>query len=49
MYGFGQWPKELRSGTCSVTEVAFALGYSDVFAFSKDFNKWVGFAPSKWV
>lgn len=37
----------LRSGNYSVTEVAFELGYPDLFTFSKDFKKWLGFAPSE--
>lgn len=38
--------KLLRSGNLSVSEVANAVGYSDLFSFSKSFKKNVGISPS---
>ena len=38
----------LESGIYTVSEIAVALGYCDVYHFSKSFSARVGVAPSKW-
>jgi AraC-like DNA-binding protein len=35
----------LRSGTCTVTDIAFRLGYSDAAHFTRAFHRWKGMAP----
>ena len=41
--------KELiESGMYSVTEAAFASGYTDMSHFSREFKKSTGFAPSRY-
>lgn len=41
--------KELLAGAdLSISQVAFALGYSDPAHFSRAFQGWVGVAPSTW-
>jgi len=37
----------LRDRTCSITEVAFLLGFSETAAFSRAFKRWTGEAPSR--
>ena len=37
----------LRSGTCNVTEAAYATGFGDVYYFSRLFKKTTGRSPSQ--
>lgn len=37
----------LRSGSDSITDIAFRLGYSDVAHFTRAFRRWTGMAPSE--
>ena len=39
----------LRSGTCNVTEAAYATGFSDVYYFSRLFKKITGRSPSQYL
>lgn len=39
----------LRSGTCNVTEAAYATGFSDVYYFSRLFKKITGRSPSRYL
>ena len=38
----------LRSGTCNVTEAAYAVGISDIYYFSRLFKKMTGYSPSQY-
>lgn len=38
--------RHLREGTLSIGEIAFALGYGQVSAFTRAFRRWTGSAPS---
>jgi AraC-like DNA-binding protein len=37
----------LRSGTYSVTEISYLLGFSDSANFSRPFRRWTGRLPSQ--
>lgn len=39
----------LRSGTCNVTEAAYAMGFGDVYYFSRLFKKTTGRSPSQYL
>ena len=39
----------LQSDYSSVTDIAYSLGYNNVYEFSRDFKKYVGISPSKYV
>lgn len=39
----------LRSGTCNVTEAAYATGFADVYYFSRLFKKITGRSPSRYL
>lgn len=38
----------LKESQMSLTELAGVLGYSDLAAFSRAFNRWFGMSPRKW-
>ena len=38
----------LESESSSVTDIAYAPGYNDVYEFSRDFKKQVGLSPSRY-
>lgn len=38
----------LRSEHCSVGEIAFLLGFSEVSAFTRAFKRWTGTSPREW-
>lgn len=38
----------LESESSSVTDIAYAPGYNDVYEFSRDFKKQVGVSPSRY-
>lgn len=38
----------LREDRCSVTEVAFLVGFEDVSAFARAFKRWTGHSPSSY-
>ncbi len=38
----------LRNSTLQITQIANALGYTDVSAFNHAFKRWHGIAPSRW-
>ena len=38
----------LESESSAVTDIAYALGYNDVYEFSRDFKKQVGVSPSRY-
>ena len=41
--------RDLLSGTrMAVTDLALALGYADISAFTHAFRRWAGVAPSEW-
>lgn len=37
----------LQTGTCTVSQVAYAVGFTDLFSFSKFFKKHMGIPPSR--
>jgi AraC-like DNA-binding protein len=37
----------LREQQCSVTEIAFLLGFEDASAFARAFRSWTGVSPSE--
>ncbi|MBQ9480690.1 MAG: helix-turn-helix domain-containing protein [Clostridia bacterium] len=37
----------LRSGTYSISQIAYLIGYNSPFYFSKEFKKYYGFSPSR--
>jgi AraC-like DNA-binding protein len=39
----------LQSGTCTIIEVAFRLGYSDSAHFTRAFHRWMGMAPREYL
>lgn len=41
--------KMLRSDYSSITDIAYSLGYNNVYEFSRDFKKYVGISPSNYV
>lgn len=45
----GKAEKMLQSDYSSVTDIAYSLGYNNVYEFSRDFKKYVGISPSKYV
>jgi AraC-like DNA-binding protein len=40
--------QHLAGAQCSVSEIAFLLGFSEVSAFTRAFRRWTGCAPSTW-
>lgn len=40
--------QHLAGAQCSVSEIAFLLGFSEVSAFTRAFRRWTGQAPSTW-
>jgi AraC-like DNA-binding protein len=40
--------KYIRSGSISMTELAFLLGFSEASAFSRAFRRWSGMTPSRY-
>ena len=38
----------LRSGDAPITEIAFALGYSDHSSFTRAFSRWLHISPAEW-
>lgn len=41
--------RNLESGECSVTELTFILGFSEVSAFSRAFKRWTGRTPNSYL
>lgn len=39
----------LQSGTCTMAEIAFRLGYSDTAHFTRAFRRWTGLPPRDYV
>ena len=39
----------LKSDYSSITDIAYSLGYNNVYEFSRDFKKYTGISPSKYV
>lgn len=38
----------LKSDYSSITDIAFSLGYNNIYEFSRDFKKCTGISPSKY-
>ncbi|MGX5217520.1 AraC family transcriptional regulator [Pseudomonas segetis] len=38
----------MREGNCSISEIAYLLGFSDVSSFSRAFKRWAGQTPSQY-
>ena len=38
----------LSKGGMQLTQVAYALGYSELSAFSRSFKRWFGISPQQW-
>ena len=45
----GKAKKMLNSDYSSITDIAYSLGYNNVYEFSRDFKKYTGISPSKYV
>lgn len=41
--------KMLNSDYSSITDMAYSLGYNNVYEFSRDFKKYTGLSPSKYA
>ncbi|ARU86690.1 AraC family transcriptional regulator [Pseudomonas sp. M30-35] len=40
--------QHIREANCSISEIAYLLGFSDVSSFSRAFKRWTGQAPSQY-
>ncbi|GAA5173970.1 AraC family transcriptional regulator [Niveibacterium umoris] len=38
----------LRTGTHSINEIAYLLGFAEIASFTRAFRRWTGLAPSSW-
>ena len=45
----GKAEKMLNSDYSSITDIAYSLGYNNVYEFSRDFKKYAGISPSKYA
>lgn len=45
----GKAQKMLQSDYSSITDIAYSLGYNNLYEFSRDFKKYIGISPSKYA